>query len=347
MAGKTKRLGWALIAAVCTTSAAAPPAGGADPAAMADGARPAEPEMISNLGQGLFDAARRAAEGDTLAALLSLGEQATRYALPAVGTDLPEWARHVEADWQVNENNAPSYSVLGVVPLFETDDLTHTVFTQLSQQRYRYLGVDRDVTNVGLGYRRLLLDNTMLVGVNGFFDYGWEYHHQRVSAGAELKWGGLDLNSNFYWKASSSHATGDDGTYEEVLDGHDIRLAAQVPHIPWARVHARRYWWSTSENDEDIKGWEAGLEMDLHQNFRLEAGVSSDNYIDDANNNEGYVKLTFTMDLGRPAAFSSKPISKDFWTMRDMTKYRLDKVERENKIIVERVSSGVVITRGT
>jgi len=64
-----------------------------------------------------------------------------------------------------------------------------------------------------------------------FFDYEVDYHHQRSSLGAEVKWYGLDLDANKYWGLSSAHTRGVSGesVTEEPLDGHDIRLAAQVP----------------------------------------------------------------------------------------------------------------------
>lgn len=297
------------------------------------------------LGQGLLGAAKQASEGQILDAALKVGEESIDYLLPAFGDDFPEWLQRIEVDVSANENNVPSYSILGVFPLFESEDLQDTVFTQISQQRYRYLGDDRDVTNVGIGYRRLLLNNTILVGANSFFDYGWKYHHQRASVGAELKWAGLDFGANYYLRATGRHSV-DAKTFEEVLDGHDFRIAMQIPYLPWARVHGRRYWWQTSINSEDIKGWELGLEMDLHQNLQVEAGLVGDNFIDDENNNEGYIKVRMRFDFDRPVAFSDQVISNSPWLMRDMTEYRLDKVRRENRIILERVSSGVVITRG-
>ncbi len=301
---------------------------------------------LTRLSSGVANSIAQISNGNEVGAAVSLGKGVVDYWLPQIGEDLPEWVKHMEFEWGVNESNAPEYSILGVFPLYESEDLQDTIFTQLSQRRYRYLGVDRDVTNAGLGYRRLFFDNQVLVGVNGFFDYGWKYNHQRVSAGAEAKWAGLDFSTNYYLRASNRHSAGGSSS-EEVLDGHDIRLAAQIPYLPWARIHGRRYWWSTNRSAEDIKGWEMGMEMDLHQNLQLEAGLVSDNFIEDGNNNEGYIKLRFAMALNRPVAASSEWISENPWLMRDMSEYRLDKVQRENKIIVERVSSGVVITRGS
>lgn len=305
-------------------------------------------KKIGELGQGLAQSARLAAEGKSQAAALGAVESTIDFLLPGIGADAPDWARRIEFEWQLRENNAPEYSILTVQPLWESENVQDTVFTQLSYRRYEMFSQDRNVANMGLGYRRLLFDNTVLVGANGFFDYEFNNHHQRPSLGVEAKWAGLDFSANRYWGTSSAHSTDRNaGTEEEPLDGHDIQLTAQVPYLPWARVSGRRYWWQTKTASEDIKGWEAGVEMDLFQNIQLEAGVNSDNFLTDPDENEVYLMSRFHFNFNRPVAASSQVVSSKPWLMRDMTDYRLDKVKRENKIIVERRSSGVVITRGS
>jgi hypothetical protein len=87
--------------------------------------------------------------------------------------------------------------------------------------------------------------------------------------------------------------------------------------------------------------------MDIHQSLQIESGARSDNFINDNDNAEYYMKMRFTLDLGNKlVALSSNWVSGNPWLMRDMSEYRLEKVRRENKIIVERRASGVVITRG-
>ena len=66
------------------------------------------------------------------------------------------------------------------------------------------------------------------------------------------------------WGLSNGHTDNQKlGIEEEPLDGHDIELTGQVPYLPWARVTGRRYWWKTKTASEDIKGWEASINMDL------------------------------------------------------------------------------------
>lgn len=322
-------------------------AGSTAPEAVAPTPLSAEDERAGELGKGILLSAMDAAEGNVEQAALGAVEEVVDYWLAGLGSDLPDWAKRVEFEWSIQENQKPEWSILTVQPLWESDGLQDTVFTQLSQRGYSMFGDYRNVTNVGLGYRRLLFDNAVLVGVNGFFDYEWENHHQRTSLGAEVKWAGLDFGVNRYWGISSAHSVDNAGTSEEPLDGHDIELRAQVPYLPWARIGARRYWWETKTASEDIKGWEASAEFDLHQNLQVEAGVKSDNFMTDADENEGFVQMRVHLDLGRPVAMSSEFVSASPWLMRDMSEYRLEKVRRENKIIVERRSSGVVIARGS
>jgi len=268
------------------------------------------------------------------------------YVLPTLGENVPDALKRVELEVKIQDNLKPEWAVLTVQPLYQTPDKGKTVFTQLSQRHYNYLGTNRDVSNVGLGYRHLFADNTVLAGVNAFFDYEWRRAHKRGGVGAELKWSGVDFTANSYFALSNKSGTGlASGTKEEVLDGRDFELSAQVPFLPWAKVHGRKYYWDSVANSEDVNGWSASLEADVQQNLKIEAGLTDDNFID---KREKFAKVTFHIPFGepRPAMLSSQWVSSTAWNMRDMRNYTLDKVRRQNKIIVERTGSGVVITRG-
>ncbi len=276
----------------------------------------------------------------------TLANSSIEYLLPTLGEAAPDYFKRVEFEIELRENLKPEWSVLTVQPLYQTPDKAQTIFTQLSQRRYEHLGTDRDVSNIGFGYRHLFADNTVLTGVNTFFDYEWKRAHRRGGIGAEVKWFGVDLTANSYFALSDKSGRGLAGdTQEEVLDGRDIELSAQLPYLPWARIHGRKYYWDSVANSEDIDGWSASLEADIQQNVRIEAGVTDDNFQE---NRETFAKLTFHIPFGgpRPTLLSSAYVSDVAWQMRDMRNYTLDKVRRENKIIVERTGSGVVVTRG-
>ena len=305
-------------------------------------------EKLSEFSKNITLSIKSGINGNPEQAALGLVDASLDYLLPGIGEDAPDWMKRIELEWQVRENFAPEYAITTVQPLWETEDLLDTVFTQLSLRRYELFGRDRDVANIGLGYRRLLFNDTVLIGANSFYDYEFDINHQRSSFGFEAKWAGLDFSTNKYWGLSKAHtADQSQGIEEEPLDGHDIELTGQVPYLPWARVTGRRYWWKTKTASEDIKGWEASINMDLFQNLQVEAGVNSDNFIKDNNNHEVFMMTRFHFNFNRPVATSTQVVSKDPWLMRDMKDYRFDKVKRENKIIVERRSGGITIARGT
>lgn len=269
------------------------------------------------------------------------------YMLPTLGENAPNYLKRVEFSVKLQDNLKPEWSILTVQPLFQTPNKEQTVFTQLSQRRYNNLGTDRDVTNVGVGYRHLFADNTILVGINTFLDYEWKRAHKRGGAGAEIKWSGLDFTANSYFALSKKTGSGlPGGAQEEVLDGRDFELSAQVPYLPWAKAHAKKYYWNSVANTEDIDGWSASLEANVQQNLFIEMGMKDDNFLA---KREQFAMVTFHIPFGepRPTMLSSKLVSDDAWDMRDMREFTLDKVRRENKIIVERTGSGVVITRGS
>ena len=300
-----------------------------------------EHARAEKLARELIGSAQTAAQGSPAKGALSAAQSTAEYWLPALGENLPEWAKRFEFEWDIQEDSKPDFSLLTVQPLFQSEDARDTVFTQLRGALNHQFGDRRITGNAGLGYRRLLFGNRVLVGVNTFLDYEFDFNHSRASVGGEVRWAGLDFYANNYWSLSRLHSA-DSAAFEEPLDGHDLELTAQLPYLPWARVRGRKFWWDTVNASEDIKGWSASVEMDLHANLQVEAGVKDTNFIE----NEAFVMLRFRLaSANRPTAFSN-PVAGRAWEMRDMRAHTLDKVRRENKIILERSAGGVVITRG-
>lgn len=82
-----------------------------------------------------------------------------------------EWFRKfvptAEIKLQLSDDLKPVGSALFLVPLFERTESNDLLFTQGSISRFDR----RTTTNIGIGYRRLVLDEKLLLGVNSFFDY--------------------------------------------------------------------------------------------------------------------------------------------------------------------------------
>jgi len=255
---------------------------------------------------------------------------------------LPDWAKRIELEWALREDTSFDFEALTVQPLHQSADGKSIFFTQFSVSHLERIQQYRTTTNLGLGYRRLLADNTVLLGINTFYDREWDNNHHRIGGGFEARWNNFDLYANLYRALGGARKIAGD-TFEEALDGQDIEVTSQIPYLPWMRVRGKGIWWRTTAVSKDIKGWSASTEMDITRNFLVEFGVTDDNF----NDREFFAKLRFTVDHDRPTAVSNTFESKPF-RMRDMGKHKLDRVRRENKIIVQRSSgSGVVVTRGS
>ena len=106
-----------------------------------------------------------------------------------------EYLRRIELQWDVSTEGKPVYNALTVQPLYQSYDLKHTVFTQ---GRVAYDSDGRTTTNIGFGYRRLIMDDKLMLGANTFHDYEFPFHHQRVGGGIEIISSAIELNSNYY-----------------------------------------------------------------------------------------------------------------------------------------------------
>ena len=147
----------------------------------------------------------------------------------------PEWLQRVTIDIDGLQYDQAVWSIRTVQPLLQSKSKIHTLFTQLRVGRTDDLGEVRTVTNVGVGYRRLLLDKTVLLGVNAHLDRDWNHDHTRTGMGLEARWFGLDWYLNGYLGISGDYTYAVAGK-ERVLDGWDSRLLLQVPYVPAMRV---------------------------------------------------------------------------------------------------------------
>ena len=98
----------------------------------------------------------------------------------------------VELSLDLFNRSKPSGGILIVAPLTDPSNVENTIFTQTSLYRKD----DRTTVNIGLGYRNLSINNTLMLGVNIFYDHEFPYDHQRLGFGAELKTSVGEINFN-------------------------------------------------------------------------------------------------------------------------------------------------------
>lgn len=234
------------------------------------------------------------------------------------------------------------YDIVGrgliLAPLFESSDFSNMVFAQASLSRFG----DRTTGNIGLGYRHLAVDETVLLGVNSFYDYEWPYDHSRASIGGEIRSTVLEVNANHYFGLSPWRDTSD-GFQERAMGGYDVEAAAPLPYLPRTRLSATYFKWKSQGGGFSDDGWTYALEAEAGSGLTFEVGHTS--YDAAADSNFVAVRLN-VMDLLEPVDEAPFVASRAY-ELASMKDKRYDKVRRENLIRKERqsiTSSSFVVT---
>lgn len=256
-----------------------------------------------------------------------------------------DWMSRTEVGVDAARNGKPSVSIETVQPLYQTKGKQNTVFTQLRASSGDRFGERRNTFNLGLGYRQLMADNNVLAGVNLFYDVEDKYSLKRWSLGGDLRWNAFDLYANKYYGISNWTNT-NLSAQEKPLSGYDVDLAAQVPYMPWAKVHVIHYKWNKERAAEDLTGNKLSLDAELTSNVTFELGrnFNTNNLAENGN----FMRVAYRWDGStrkQPNAMKQFIAPKAF-EMRDMSDYTLERVRRTNTIVVERSVGGIVIARG-
>ena len=235
-----------------------------------------------------------------------------------------------EVSLDLRENYSPDYSILLVRELDRNENGNY--FTQMSLFNTEKNNDERVVGNIGIGKRNLSDDKTLLTGFNAFLDYD-DNDNTRMSLGFEARSAVLELWYNQYFGVS-------DGTDEKVLDGYDMRLASQVPHLHWASFFLNTYDWEGRDR-EDIKGTKLGSEMLLTSNLNLE--IAYDDKDKKGLEDEWYAKVQFIHPPRSGPSLQDGFINSNTWKeKKDMSQELLTKVKRNNKIMVEFKGSSTI-----
>ena len=235
-------------------------------------------------------------------------------------------------DFNINTQDylKPTFSIMSVNEIMKID--SGTIFNQTSINTH-----DGDETiNIGFGTRKLLNNNTLIVGANAFYDHQLTESHERVGAGAEALSSMFDVRGNYY-NALSARRTNSGGTIERAMDGWDLRGDYHLPIEQDINLFFSAF---EFENPEDVssykeKGNKYGADAKLG-NFSIEAGYMDDNQANDA----WFGNVKYVVNFGSDDNNSSSS-SKSF---EDVSNQLYQPVKRENKIRVVKIdASGVVV----
>ena len=239
--------------------------------------------------------------------------------------------KYLDFNIDAQEYLKPTFSIMSVNEIKKLDN--GTIFNQTSINTH-----DGDETiNIGFGTRKLLNDNTLILGANAFYDHQLTESHERVGVGAEAISSMFDVRGNYY-NALSARRTNSEGTIERALDGWDLRADYHLPIDHDVNVFVSAF---EFENPEDVSSYkETGNKFGVDAkvgNFAIEAG-----YMDDNQENDAYFgNVKYVVNFGSDNQDHSSSNSK---SLTDVSDKLYQPVKRENKIRVVKIdASGVVV----
>ena len=239
--------------------------------------------------------------------------------------------KYLDFNIDAQEYLKPTFSIMSVNEIKKLDN--GTIFNQTSINTH-----DGDETiNIGFGTRRLLNDNTMILGANAFYDHQLTESHERVGVGVEAITSDFDLRYNHY-SAMSGRRTNAEGTIERALDGWDLRGDYHLPIDHDVNIFVSAFEFENPESVSSYKetGNKFGLDAKVG-NFAIEAG-----YMDDNQENDAYFgNIKYVVNFGSDNQDHSSSNSK---SLTDVSDRLYEPVKRENKIRVVKIdASGVVV----
>ena len=290
-----------------------------------------------------IDLTKMVAAGNLEGAQNQIIEAATDQGVGFTKSFLETYFPTVELIVDTQGGQKPTSGILVVAPLSDESDIQNTVFTQLSA----FYQDNRTTLNVGLGYRRLAFDNTLMLGVNAFYDHEFPYDHGRTSLGLEARTTMGEINANKYW-ATTENKVGKSGFTERALDGYDIEGGIALPYMNWATVFVKHSKWNSEiAGASDLRVNEVslrarvpvlpGLEIEGGRKYNSGAVTNDENF--------------FMVNYNLTAALSEKPkkrgwTSKNAYELSSMEDRRYEKVRRQNLIVKQISAPGSVTVTG-
>ena len=214
--------------------------------------------------------------------------------------------------------------ILVVKPLSDINDKENILFTQGS---IYFSDGNRETLNLGIGKRKLLNNDTLMLGANLFYDHELDYDHQRASLGIEAISSVASLRANQYY-GLSGWETGVGGTQEKALYGNDIELGAPLPYLPWTNFYLRSFNWEGASGAADLKGDEMSLEAKLPFGLNVEVGKRSN---DGNTKDRKFLNLTWTCCNKKDEP--NFGISDKAYNLTSVADQRFQKVRRQNLIV--------------
>ena len=247
-----------------------------------------------------------------------------------------------EVDVRLRDDNSGNgnyeFKILGLRDILPSDN--SNLFTQFSLHTQEINSDKRIIGNLGLGYRFLNSDQSMMFGANTFYDQDLSEDHKRVGLGLEARAAILDFNYNHYQKATNQKVIS--GTNEQVLSGQEYNISSQIPYMPWTTFNFQGYRLENEKAAQDQKGKIYSLEMAL--NPSLQFNIENDRSSVEGQDDEWSYNLTFSYPPknNKPTLLNGAT-SDEMFVKANMKDKLRDKVRRNNNLAVE-IQGSIIVT---
>ena len=239
--------------------------------------------------------------------------------------------KYLDFSFNIQEGFDPSIQIESVSKLIEYDD--GALFNQLN-----LISQDSKTTiNLGIGKRKLFDNDTYMLGTNFFIDYQFDESHLRSGLGFEAVSNSLDLIANYY-NAHSGFKSTSDGK-EKALDGYDLKLNYHLSSKSNTDFFVQLFEWENPNSTYEEKGEKVGMTSSIG-NLAFEIG-----YLNDNKNNDGlFGSLKMVIPLGEQRETANKKNENRNKNSLNVRNKMYMPVQRENKIKLVKISSGVKVS---
>lgn len=189
--------------------------------------------------------------------------------------EIPEWVRRTNFAVSAGSDQKPQYFLETIQPLLGSQFKDIVIFnqTRITSQD------ERPKYNIGFGLRKIFWES-LLLGVNSFYDYQDLHKHSRGGVGFEaITDKGLEARINTYIRISNERLVNEDASneyYEKVANGLDWELGLPVPYIPSVKVYGGGSWYDF-DHFKNKMGWKFRTEFTPAKYSRFALIISDDN----------------------------------------------------------------------
>ena len=195
----------------------------------------------------------------------------------------------------------------------------------------------RTTVNLGVGYRNINKAQTVITGINVFYDYELDAKHRRAGAGIEWLTSLAEFRYNLYNAQTKTRLY--DGINETALNGSDVKLTAKLPYLYDSDFYYRQAKWKEGGYKSTQKEW--GLTAEIIPNVVL--GLSRQKA--DSRKQKTIASLFYSVPLGGDSE-RLREIKDGSWSagLVPIRNQLYRPVQRENRIMKKAMRLGVVVS---